>query len=157
MNGGGTGRAEEPPECSRGTRGQRGGAGPAGARAARRPIAAGPRCPGGLGPPPERAAAAPTRERQAGRRARSVWRRRPCADGRARSAAAEPPRVAELRPPGPRHGGMDHLQAGGVSGLLPRVPSFLPSPPSPPPAPGAARAPTERRPGWLRLLIPGGR
>lgn len=36
--------------------------------------------------------------------------------------AAEPGRA---RPLAPRHGGMDHLQAGGVSGLLPRVPSFL--------------------------------
>lgn len=128
------------------------------ARPAGCPIAAGPPSPGGLAgglplPPPERAAAAPTHERGAGRRARSVWRRRPRADGHSPSAAAARSPTAPRRPapPGPsppaRHGVMDHLQAGGVSGLL-RVPS-LPSFSAPDPR--AARA--AAAPGPVRSAI----
>ena len=150
VSGGGTGARRGTSRIQPGARGQRGGAGPAGARPARRPIAAGPPGPGGLGqpPPPERAAAAPTRQRRAGRRARSVWRRRPCADRRARSAAAasnrDAPRrrAAPARPPPWWHGSSPGWWCKWPSSSRP----FLPSPPSPAPGPRAARAPAAPAP-----------
>lgn len=113
----------------------------------------GPPEPQGLGPP-QRAAAAPTRGRRAaGERAQSGG------GGRARTdvpAAPQPPRrpaPAAARPPGPRcppaarHGVMDHLQARGVSGLLPRAPSFPSfSARGPRPRPPGAAAINTRRP-----------
>lgn len=150
VSGGGTGARRGTSRIQPGARGKRGGAGPAGARTARRPIAAGPPCPGGLGqpPPPERAAAAPTRQRRAGRRARSVWRRRPCADRRARSAAAASIRDAPRRRAAPAR--PPPWWRGSSPGWWCKWPSsprpFLPSPPSPAPGPRAARAPAAPAP-----------
>lgn len=119
------------PGCSLRAGTNRAGAGRAGALTASRPIAEGPRSPGGLGQRAERAAAAPTRERGAGPSGRAqsgggsgVW-----TDRRAGSAALPAAQQPGPRPPAlrsARHGVVDHLQAGGVSGLF-YVSSSLPS------------------------------
>lgn len=140
--------------------GEPGRAGPAGARAARRPIAAGPPSPGGWGSRRRRC----RRNVPRLRRRASARHRGGCAQsgggGRARTdvpGALQPPSrpaarslpAARAAPPA-RHGVMDHLQAGSVSGLLPRVPSF---PSFSAPAPGLRPPPCAAAINTRRPLI----